>query len=262
MPPKANVTLKEGYLYAINVFYFIVAIIIIAVAGVAKGQAYISTIGIIGGIIAVGVFLLIISILGAFGAWKKKRGVIFAYMILLALLFIIQFSVSIAVLAFNQTEQKALVEDGWCGLEDYDKNSLQSHFDCFGLYTDAQNPAIFSGNSGPTAKCMKPGSNCLNNCNVQPGYCTSPVSTVATTTTTVANATTPAATTAAATTSAILVNPCSGCYDALQGQIADALRTAGGVGLGFAFTEILGIIAAFFFWRQSKAGDANYRAFL
>ena len=54
------------------------SIIIIAVAAVAKGEAYIATVGILAGIITVGVFLMILSIVGAFATWKKKRAALFA----------------------------------------------------------------------------------------------------------------------------------------------------------------------------------------
>ena len=53
-------------------------------------------------------------------------------MILLSLLFVIQFSVSVAVLAFNHAQQYTVLWDGWCGLNDADKNSIQHKFECYG----------------------------------------------------------------------------------------------------------------------------------
>ena len=124
------------------------AIIIIAVAGVYRSNATINSVPIIGGIVAMGVLLMILSLLGFFAAISKKRGLIFAvcvqscmhlhsmpcifsllshshlshtrpwlqYIFLMGLLWIIQFAVSIAVLSFSAAQQKQLVENGWFGL--------------------------------------------------------------------------------------------------------------------------------------------------
>lgn len=41
-----------------------------------------------------------------------------------------------------------------CGLADRSKNSVQSRYNCFGLYAGAQNPAMFTAKDGPNAVCM------------------------------------------------------------------------------------------------------------
>ena len=53
-------------------------IILCAVAGAAKGKSYVTTIAILGGIIAVGVLLILIAILGLVAVRMNKRGLIFA----------------------------------------------------------------------------------------------------------------------------------------------------------------------------------------
>lgn len=95
---------------------------------------------------------------------------------------------------------------------------------------------------------QRPGSSCVSSCNVQAGFCNSTAPTTTTTTiltttttatTTTGNSTTTTVpTTTTATTTTALTNQCEGCYDVLQGQIASALKKAGGVGLAFAFTEV------------------------
>ena len=50
----------------------------------------------------------------------------------MAMLFIIQFSVSIAALAFNPAQEKQLLWGGWCGLNDNDKNNIQKQYGCYG----------------------------------------------------------------------------------------------------------------------------------
>eukprot|EP00042_Codosiga_hollandica_P047466 m.515041 g.515041 ORF g.515041 m.515041 type:complete len:274 (+) comp57459_c0_seq8:2644-3465(+) len=273
MPPKVDS--KGKALLGINIFYLIVGIILIAVAGVAKGQATISTISIIGGVIAAGVFLLLIAILGIIATFKMKRGVIFAYLVLLILLFVIHFAVSIAVLAFNSPEQQQLVEDGWCGLASLDKIQIQNKYNCFGLFDGdvAQNPSYYNATKGSFKACMMPGRSCLTTCSLpNPTWCSPlPVTTVAPKTTTITSTTTSTTTTTTTTTvttttlstTANSLARCRGCYDKLKSQITQAIKIAGGVGLAFCFTELIGVIIAWRLWKQNKdAAGSNYRAFL
>ena len=51
-------------------------IIIIAVAAWAKAGSYVSSLAILGGVIATGVFMLLIGLFGAFGAWKELRSLL------------------------------------------------------------------------------------------------------------------------------------------------------------------------------------------
>jgi hypothetical protein len=48
-------------------------IVIIAVAGWAKAGDHLTSLSILGGVIASGVFMLLIGLFGAFGAWKDLR---------------------------------------------------------------------------------------------------------------------------------------------------------------------------------------------
>ena len=57
----------------IHIYIQVIAIILIAVAAVAKGKSYITTIGILGGIVFTGVFLLMTTILGVIGTWQHKK---------------------------------------------------------------------------------------------------------------------------------------------------------------------------------------------
>jgi len=235
------------YLYIANAFYLIVGIILIAVAGVGRSEGIVTTVSILGGIIAVGVFLICISWLGVAAVWKKKRGLIFLYMVLLILLFIIQFAVSIGVLAFNQSEQMTLLEDGWCGLSDNDKNQLQLRFNCYGgdTFVAADFPLnepfrCTPGSLCPNAACAAV---CAQNYNNSVSTTTVPLTTTST------------ATNNGAT--------CQTCQRALLTQFSKALKAGGGVGLGFSFTEFIGIYCAYKLWKKDTgAGNTNYRAFL
>ncbi len=55
----------------------VVGIILIAVAAVARDEAVIATVAILGGVLAVGVLLILLSLLGAFAVWKQKRVLVF-----------------------------------------------------------------------------------------------------------------------------------------------------------------------------------------
>ncbi len=55
----------------------VVAIVLIAVAAVARDEAVIATVAILGGVLAVGVLLMMLSLLGAFAVWKQKRVLVF-----------------------------------------------------------------------------------------------------------------------------------------------------------------------------------------
>ena len=64
---------------------------------------------IIGGITASGVFLLFISVVGLIGAMKHHQVLLFFYMVVLFLIFIIQFSCSCAALSVNEKDQKHII---------------------------------------------------------------------------------------------------------------------------------------------------------
>ena len=79
-------------------------------------------------------------------------------MLLLGILFIIQFSISVAALAIGNNQQDSIAAAGWCALSDADKNDLQNAVGCFG-FVDL-NPANYNSTVPVTALCMAPGSTC------------------------------------------------------------------------------------------------------
>lgn len=144
----------KGYLYVINALYMVLGLIIVAVAAIAEGgTSYTSSLPVLGGIIAAGVFLMAIAGLGMFATYNEKRGLMFAYTILLSLLFIIQFSVSIAALTIPEDQRESIAESGWCQLNNEGKNSLQIQFSCYGVDSILTNET-----------CMAPGEKCPATC--------------------------------------------------------------------------------------------------
>ncbi|XP_004861232.1 tetraspanin-31 isoform X2 [Heterocephalus glaber] len=93
---------SKNALCALNVVYMLVGLLLIGVAAWGKGLGVVS---IIGGVIAVGVFLLLIAVAGLVGAVNHHQVLLFFYMIILGLVFIFQFGISCSCLAINRSKQ-------------------------------------------------------------------------------------------------------------------------------------------------------------
>ncbi|KAI2566672.1 TSPAN31 isoform 8 [Pan troglodytes] len=96
---------SKNALCALNVVYMLVSLLLIGVAAWGKGLGLVSSIHIIGGVIAVGVFLLLIAVAGLVGAVNHHQVLLFFYMIILGLVFIFQFVISCSCLAINRSKQ-------------------------------------------------------------------------------------------------------------------------------------------------------------
>nr|CAD7201431.1 unnamed protein product [Timema douglasi] len=90
---------------SLRILTSLVAFILIGVAVYGRASALVTNLPIIGGILACGIFLILVSILGLIGAIKHHQ-----YMLILFLLFLVQFSVACACLAVNMEQQHELAE--------------------------------------------------------------------------------------------------------------------------------------------------------
>jgi len=204
-------------LFGLNAFYVCCGIIIIAVAAVAKAGSYVSNLAILGAVIATGVFMLLIGGFGIFGAWKEIKSFLIIYMILLGILFIVQFSISVAALAVGNNQYESMADSGWCKLQPSDKNDLQRDFGCY----------AYKAISNKTGDCYAQGTDCPTTCYVPNAPCgniPNPDSTLPT---------------------------CPTCYVLLTDQIITNIRRGGGISLAFAFTELLGLAAAYVCYKGS-----------
>jgi tetraspanin-13/31 len=172
------------------------------VASLAKAGSYVSSLNIIAGIITTGSFFLFVSLLGLWGAIRESQATLFVYILLLGIVFILQFSISIAALAVDHHTTAA---DGWCALDDVDRISIQNKIGCYGFQSNRAD--LF--NSTLPDYCMRPGLRCPTTCNVLPDCPGTGIK-----------------------------ETCPLCYDALRDQIETMLNRAGGVGLGLAFTMV------------------------
>ncbi|XP_011260411.1 tetraspanin-13 isoform X1 [Camponotus floridanus] len=135
-------TCSKNALTALNILYIVVAFILIGVAVYGRASALVTNLPIIGGILACGVILFLISILGLIGAVKHHQVLLFFYMLILFLLFLIQFSIACACLAVNTKQQEQLAEQGWTHVE-YDlKRKVQTTFNCCGFNGTSEDPAV------------------------------------------------------------------------------------------------------------------------
>ncbi|XP_013203046.1 tetraspanin-13 [Microtus ochrogaster] len=105
---------SKNCLCALNLLYTLVSLLLIGIAAWGIGFGLISSLRVVGVVIAVGIFLFLIALVGLIGAVKHHQVLLFFYMIILLLVFIVQFSVSCACLALNQDQQ--------CGFRSYNPN--------------------------------------------------------------------------------------------------------------------------------------------
>ena len=124
-------TCSKNTLIGLNVIYIFVSFLMIGVAVHSKHQhialgldtillnnfyptgkvsGILTSLPIVGGITASGVFLLFISVVGLIGAMKHHQVMLFFYMVVLFFIFIIQFSCSCAALAVYEPDQKVIIK--------------------------------------------------------------------------------------------------------------------------------------------------------
>ncbi|NXS44063.1 TSN31 protein, partial [Balaeniceps rex] len=118
----------------------LVGLLLIGVAAWGKGFGIVSSIHLIGGVIAVGVFLLLIAIVGLVGAVHHHQVMLFFYMIILGLVFVFQFGVSCSCLAINRSRQEGLFSSAWSILSNETKTELERRLDCCGLLNRSADP--------------------------------------------------------------------------------------------------------------------------
>merc|ERR1711878_203016 len=92
-------------LIGLNIIYIFVAFLLIGVAAAAKKAAILQSLPVVGGIVACGVFLLFIAIVGLYGALKHHQVTLFVYMVVLFSIFVLQFSVACASLAASVDDE-------------------------------------------------------------------------------------------------------------------------------------------------------------
>merc|ERR1712212_12167 len=109
----AGFTCSKHCLCALNILYVMVSLLMIGIAAYGKWFGLVSSFQVVGGVVAVGVFLFFVALAGLIGAMKHHQVLLFFYMIILFMIFFVQFSLSLACLAINKEQQEELLEVGW-----------------------------------------------------------------------------------------------------------------------------------------------------
>jgi len=93
------------------------------------------------GLIAMGVFIMFVSLLGGISAWVESRNLLFIYFFFLLLFTIILFCVGIAVYV-KRNDSATYINEGWTAANTDLRRSLQSAFSCCGLLTWNDSQAV------------------------------------------------------------------------------------------------------------------------
>merc|ERR1712241_1647448 len=108
-----NFSCSKNTLVGINVVYVMVAFLLIGVATYAKTSSIVVTLPIVGGMVACGVFLLFVAVLGLVATVKHHQVMLFFYMMILFVISVIQFSVACACIGVNLEQEKKMSSTAW-----------------------------------------------------------------------------------------------------------------------------------------------------
>ncbi|MEE6466422.1 hypothetical protein FKM82_006947 [Ascaphus truei] len=131
-------TCSKNSLCVLNLLYIMVSLLLIGIAAWGIGFGLISSLRVVGVAVAVGILLFIIALVGLIGAIKHHQVLLFFYMIILFLVFVVQFSVSCASLALNKEQQNHLLEVGW-NHTDSAQTDIEKHLNCCGFHSYSKN---------------------------------------------------------------------------------------------------------------------------
>lgn len=194
-------------LIGLNLGYILVAFILIGVAAAGKSSNSVTSLPVIGGIVACGVFLLFIAIVGIFGAIKHHQVTLFFYMVVLFSIFVIQFSVACSCLAVGEEDEIQILSKAWKVADINAKKDWDKTFKCCG----------FKGLDITEDECT----NCTTFMENSDIKCTG-------------------------NTTAIWVPAWNDtCDEKIRPKVNKAFNASGTVGLLFSFTEIIGAFLAY-----------------
>jgi len=185
-------TCSKNTLVGLNIVYILVSFLMIGVAVHGKVSGVVTSLPIIGGITACGIFLLIISVVGLIGAVRHHQVMLFSYMVVLFCIFIIQFSVSCAAIAVNEDDEKEILKSGWNNAPNSTKMDAETLFNCCGLEDVTEGV-----DCGTVTACGKQN-----------------------------------------------ITDCEPCLGKITEKVDAAFNAAGGLGLFFSFTELIGGVVA------------------
>ncbi|XP_058502789.1 tetraspanin-13-like [Solea solea] len=149
----------KNALCALNILYVLVSLLLIGVAAWGKWFDLVSSIRVVAAVIGVGIFLFIVAFAGLCGTLKHHQILLFFYMMILFIVFIVQFCISCACLALNKDQQNHLLEVGW-NKSEATQQDIEKTLNCCG-YSKVDN------NGTCAASCFKdPSLSCFTCSNI------------------------------------------------------------------------------------------------
>jgi len=122
-------------LTALNILYIAVSFVLIGVATYAKALSIVTNVNIIGGILGCGAFLFFLSLVGLVGTRKHNQVLLFFYMVILFILFVVQFSIAFGCLAFSDEQKEQIAREGWESSPPSTRHRAEKLFNCCGFNT-------------------------------------------------------------------------------------------------------------------------------
>jgi len=207
-------TCSKNTLVGLNLIYMLVSLIMIGVAVHGKVSGIVTSLPIVGGITACGVFLLFISVVGLVGALRHHQVMLFFYMVVLFLIFLIQFSVACAALAINEEDEKRIILKAWDSAPVSVKIQAERSFDCCGVGLTKDDLSYYSKPTDDDKK-WSDDNGVFNGTEYKAYKCydhNSPNTT------------------------------CLTCFSHINEKVNSGFNAAGGLGLFFSLTELFGVI--------------------
>lgn len=134
---------KLGLIF-LNILYMIVGLTLVVVPAYTKISSVFTSWSIVGGAIACGVFMMLMSLAGIYGTVRHHQIILFFYMAVMVIIFFILLCVSVAALAITANQQNVLLRKLWMSLSNHTKKEVQKFGNCCGF----ENKNITLGNEG------------------------------------------------------------------------------------------------------------------
>ncbi|OQV15561.1 putative Tetraspanin-31 [Hypsibius exemplaris] len=217
MAPLGGFGCARKSLVAVNVLYICVSIILLGAAGYGLAANSISSFGVVIAILTVSVLLFLIAVVGIVAAVKHHQVMLFFYMVILFVLFIVQFSVACACLSIGDDYMRTLMGKGYSLASKETKIQIEENWGCCGFYGMDEKRNLVPIENGTLVQfdTLHSPSNC--------SAITCPTS------------------------------DCSpSCFARMELTVKHSLRACGGIGLFFSFTEVVGIFMALRFRNQKN----------
>jgi len=233
---------SKNTLVGINVVYVMVAFLLIGVGTYAKTSSIVVTLPIVGGIVACGVFLLFVAILGLIATVKHHQVMLFFYMMILFVIFVIQFSVACACIGVNLEQEKAMSKKAWEFAKSHKEMNLihetEKFFQCCG----------YDENDDDILKSQEEMSFCRKNVGRCAKITTLPAATA--TTPSLINNKTASETTPSGRRKRDVSLDCPKCSELIELKMDKGFNAVGGLGLFFSLTELAILVVTYRFRKQ------------